>query len=93
MMFAIPNGGERNVIVAAKLKAEGVRANVPDIFLPAPRGPWHGLFIEIKKPGKHHVQPGQKECIAKLQALGYGACVCVGWQEAVKVIENYLSYS
>jgi hypothetical protein len=27
-MFAIPNGGKRNIITAARLKAEGVRAGV-----------------------------------------------------------------
>jgi hypothetical protein len=61
-MFAIPNGGERNKIVAANLKAEGVRAGVPDILLPVPgyevpgddTPKWYGLFIEMKKPGAKH---------------------------------------
>ncbi len=34
--FAIPNGGERNAAVASRLKAEGVKAGVPDIFIPIP---------------------------------------------------------
>ena len=34
LLFAIPNGGHRHKAVAAKLKAEGVRAGVPD------RGRW-----------------------------------------------------
>ena len=43
LMFAIPNGGTRGddkksrTIRGGKLKAEGVKAGVPDIFLPVPR--------------------------------------------------------
>lgn len=49
LMFAVPNGGDRHPAVAAKLKAEGVKAGVPDIFLPVPRNGYHGLFIELKE--------------------------------------------
>jgi hypothetical protein len=91
MMFAIPNGGERNKIVAANLKAEGVRAGVPDIFLPVPRGKWHGLFIEMKKEGGP-TNPRQKEFIKALQMQGYGACVCVGWLAATEALVGYLEW-
>lgn len=92
LMFAIPNGGERNKVVAANLKAEGVRASVPDIFLPVPRGKFHGLFIEMKKEGGR-VQDGQKEMIQALLQQGYGACVCVGYQAAKNTIISYLNWS
>lgn len=92
MMFAIPNGGLRDKITAANLKAEGVRAYVPDICLPVPRGPWHGLFIELKKDGGR-VDPGQLQYLHKLQALGYGAMVCVGYHQTVATLEHYLNYS
>jgi hypothetical protein len=91
LMFAIPNGGERNKIVAANLKAEGVRRHVPDIFLPVPRAYYHGLFIEMKKKGGH-VDPGQADLHKKLIAKGYGAIVCWSFEEAIKIIENYLTY-
>jgi len=52
-MFAIPNGGLRNVIVASKLKREGVKAGIPDVFLPVARGGFIGCWIEFKvRPNK-----------------------------------------
>lgn len=35
--FAVPNGGKRGMLTAKKLKAEGVRAGVPDLLLPLPK--------------------------------------------------------
>jgi len=45
MIFAIPNGGQRHVAVARKLKAEGVVAGVPDLCLI-----YKGIvaFVEVK---------------------------------------------
>lgn len=37
-MHHIPNGGSRNKIEAVRLKAQGVKRGVPDIFLPYPTG-------------------------------------------------------
>jgi hypothetical protein len=96
-LFAIPNGGERNIIVASNLKAEGVKDGVPDIFLAVARGPWHGLFIELKRPGsagkdKGRVKPEQAVWIERLKRNGYGAMVCVGWEEARDTIINYLDW-
>jgi hypothetical protein len=49
-MYAVPNGGDRNPIVAARLKAEGVKSGVSDICLPFARMGYHGFYIEMKKP-------------------------------------------
>jgi len=92
LLFAIPNGGLRDKITAARLKAAGVRAGVPDTFLPVPRGPWHGLFIELKKPGEHRVDPKQDNFINELIKQGFGAAVCVGWEAASKMLIQYLTY-
>lgn len=67
-LHAIPNGGARDHVTAARMKAEGVKAGVYDIFLPVPRAKlfsakndktkqiWMmesaGLYIELKKLGK-----------------------------------------
>lgn len=37
LLFAIPNGGARHIVAAVKLKAEGVRAGVPDLMLAVPK--------------------------------------------------------
>src|SRR4051812_28710500 len=46
LLFAVPNGGLRHIATAANLVAEGVKRGVPDLVLPVPVAPYHGLFIE-----------------------------------------------
>jgi hypothetical protein len=96
-MFAVPNGGERQVAVAARLKAEGVRAGVADIFLPTARHGHHGLFIEMKKPADKDkkVAAGrqsdkQVEFENHVTAQGFLYTVCFTWEEARDVIMEYL---
>jgi hypothetical protein len=89
LLFAIPNGGERNIKVAAQLKAEGVKAGVPDIFLPVPSAFWAGLFIEMKvKPNKPSVD--QCEWLTRLSEQRYFTKVCWSWEEAANTILEYL---
>ena len=89
LLFAIPNGGHRHKAVAARMKAEGVKAGVPDIFLPVPRGDYAGLFVELKV-GKNKPTPAQVEWHALLIEQGYKVVVCWGWQAASVEIEKYL---
>lgn len=89
LMFAIPNGGKRSKATAARLKAEGVRAGIPDICLPVARGEYHGLFIEMKAGRNKPTQP-QVAWHVRLSAKGYRVAVCYGWQAAIDVIEEYL---
>ena len=91
LMYHIPNGGKRDKITAANLKAAGVKAGVPDLCLPVPIGPWHGLYIELKAPGKG-ASDEQLEYIVELRKQGYGACVVVGWQAARDTILAYLNW-
>ena len=56
LLHAIPNGGARDKITAGRLKAEGVKAGVPDLFWPVvifdedTETERHGLYIEMKRP-------------------------------------------
>lgn len=90
LMFHVPNGGSRNAIEAANLKRQGVKAGVPDIFLPAARGIWHGLFIEMKV-GKNKSTEKQIEWQNKLFDQRYLVYVCWSWEEARARIECYLN--
>jgi hypothetical protein len=90
LMFAVPNGGARNIIVAKKLKDEGVKRGVPDLMLAAPRRGYHGLFIEMKKVKGGRVSPEQTEWKTKLQAQGYRVEVCAGFEAAKETILEYL---
>ncbi|MDR2820943.1 MAG: VRR-NUC domain-containing protein [Desulfovibrio sp.] len=87
--FAIPNGGHRFIQVAAKLQAEGVKAGVPDIFIPAPRGKLHGLFVELKaETGR--LSDAQEAMMRTLLTCGYACIWARGWERAWKAIKGYL---
>ncbi len=90
LLHHIPNGGSRDKREAAKLKRMGVKAGVPDIFLPVPKGGRHGLYIELKS-GKNTATQEQRQFIADVKALGYEAAVCHGWEEAAAAILRYIT--
>jgi len=91
LLLHVPNGGKRNAREAARLKAQGTKAGVPDLCLPVPRGGKHGLWIELKAPENGRVSVDQKRWIEALNKQGYVACVCVGWLQARNVIIEYLN--
>ena len=90
LMFAIPNGGHRFVAVAAKLKAEGVKAGVPDVFLPVPRGGKHGLWLELKRSKGGRLGEAQKAWADALEGQGYAVGLSYGAVEAIQLIEEYM---
>ena len=100
MLFAVPNGGMRPMKrakngsyyspVAVKLKAEGVRRGVPDVFLEVARGKYHGLRLEMKY-GKNKCSPEQKDWIERLLNQGYLVKVPYSFEEARDIILMYLA--
>lgn len=90
VMYAIPNGGHRDIRVAVRLKAEGVKPGVPDICLPVPRGGKHGLYIELKRRKYGRVSADQLRWLEALTREGYACAVCCGWEQARDVIEEYM---
>lgn len=88
-----PNGGARDKATAGKLKAQGVKAGVPDLQLAVARGGFFGLFIEFKAtpPNDAAVSETQKTMLSRLQGEGYRAVVCRGINEAMAEISAYLA--
>ncbi len=89
MLYAIPNGGQRHVLVARKLKAEGVKAGVWDVALDVPNATKHGLRIEMKF-GKNDLTDNQIAWGEMYRRYGYATAVCYTWEEAKAAILAYL---
>jgi len=90
LLHAIPNGGFRHKATAGRLKAEGVKAGVPDVCLPVPRGGYHGLYVELKRQKGSKTSEKQETWLDALSKQGYCATVCKGWHEASETILQYL---
>jgi hypothetical protein len=92
LLHAIPNGGYRAKRTAALLKQEGVKPGVPDVCLPVARGAYHGLYVELKS-GRNTISDYQEQWIEALRTQGYFVDICWGWQQAARVIADYLGVS
>lgn len=90
LLYHVPNGGSRNPVEARNLKAQGVKAGVPDLVLPVARGQYHGLYIELKRKGGRP-QESQLWWIAHLREQGYAALICYGADDARATIARYLN--
>lgn len=105
LMYHVPNGGKRSKSEAARFRAMGVKAGVPDIFLPVGiqkldsvdrgqytiiRTKYNGLYIELKRQRGGTVSAAQKQWISDLREACYAVEVCKGWEAAATVITSYL---
>jgi hypothetical protein len=95
-MYSVPNGGARSKAAAGKLKAEGVRAGIPDICLPLRTNRYGALYIELKAPAENgkpagRVSVAQRNMIAQLTDLGNCVRVAYGWEDAMEEILVYLA--
>jgi hypothetical protein len=64
--FHVPNGEQRSIRTAVRLKAMGVRKGVPDLIIITHTGPH---FLEVKAP-KAYQKPEQREFQHKVEYLG-----------------------
>ncbi len=100
LLHSIPNGaslmgrttakGKRVSFEALKLKREGLKNGVPDLMLPVPRDPYHGLYIEMKRLKGSTTSPEQIDRIDRLRQQGYRVEICKGAAAAKLVIVEYL---
>lgn len=94
LLIHIPNGGSRkNEFEGWRLKRQGVRAGVSDLFLPVARGGYFGLWVEYKAepPNDAKVTDSQQEWIDLMLAQGYMASVQKGIEAAVDDLRRYMS--
>ena len=90
VIFAIANGGKRSITEASRLKAEGVLAGVPDLFIAKPVGKYAGLFLEMKRTARSSVSVAQKALISTLAAAGYRTHIAYGCADAWSVFQSYI---
>lgn len=89
LMFSVPNGGNRNVEEAKKLKLTGVTAGVSDLILLIQNNGYGALCIEMKV-GKNKQTEIQHEW--ELLAISHRNkyVICRSFDEFKKEIELYL---
>lgn len=99
ILFAIPNGGARTKRTnkagqkfsaeAQRMKAEGVLAGVPDLFLALPAGGFGGLWLEMKAAAGV-LSEKQQELHPRLLAAGYALKTCYSFEAFQAAVEGYL---
>ncbi len=91
-LHAIPNGGARSKAEAGRLRAEGVKAGVSDLFVAIPTADYCGLYLEMKapRPMRSSVTDAQSAWIERARMAGYAAEVAHGTAEALDIINRYL---
>lgn len=90
IIFAVPNGGKRNLKEAARMKRQGVTAGVPDLCIPEPTNEYHGLWVELKV-GKNKLTGKQSEMIQKLSKRKYATIVCYSLNDFIHNVKFYFS--
>lgn len=91
-LHAIPNGGKRDSRTAQLMVAEGVKAGVLDLHLPVARGGYHGLMMELKRPGGKCLAPSkeQSEYMEFLDGQGYCTMISNDFGQVKTHLVDYL---
>ena len=92
-LYHVSNGGYRNGREAVGLQRQGVKAGILDIALDVARGVYHGLRIELKRPGGKCKPPSkeQAEYMEFLTCQGYCARISNDFSECKQIILEYLN--
>ena len=97
LFYSHPNGawlagnkGQR-IGQVNKLKREGMLPGVSDLFIAEPRGEFHGMYLEMKRPGGE-VSENQLWFLDQAEQRGYFTAVAAnGFDDAKSSTEWYLS--
>lgn len=89
LFHAIPNGSATTGKNRINLVRSGLLRGMPDLFLPVPRGTFHGFYIELKtKSGK--LSHDQVHVIELLRDQNYKVEICRSTIECIEMIKDYL---
>jgi hypothetical protein len=93
----IPNEGKMSKRRGHILNKEGRKKGVFDLFLPVARGEYHGLYVEVKLPGKKKdggwkddLTDEQREFKDDMEAAGYKCVVVRSVKEGLDAVLEYL---
>lgn len=85
----IANEGKRSIAGGARLKAQGLKAGIPDIHIPIGLKGYHSLYIELKVP-PNKLTDSQVSMKKNLELEGNLCYVCYSLDEAMKVTTDYM---
>ena len=89
-LFSVPNGGLRDEVTAAKMKAEGQLAGVSDLILLKSNRFYGALLIETKtKEGRQ--SDNQKDWQQKITNDGYKYVIVRSLDDFIREVKLYLS--
>jgi hypothetical protein len=87
LVAAVPNGGSRHPVEAAKLKGTGTLAGMPDLVVALPGG--RCCWIEVKT-STGTLSARQTEVIHILTDLNHPVAVCRDAVEAVRFVKSQI---
>lgn len=85
----IPNERKQKPIWGYILRLMGLLKGASDLFMAAPAGEFHGLFVEVKTK-KGRLTENQKQFLRDMEIQGYKTAVAFGAEELIKIFKDYL---
>lgn len=89
LFTASTSGVKLPIRTAINLKRMGSIAGVPDLLIFKARNGFNGLLLELKIE-KGTLSPNQKFFLDMAASEGYRACCAYGYNQAIKIIDEYL---
>ncbi|QFT40043.1 VRR-NUC domain protein (plasmid) [Vibrio sp. THAF191c] len=88
--FAVPNGGHRSKRSASLISYEGQKKGTPDVFIPIPKGIYHGMFLEVKTE-KGTASKDQKSKAELYRQMGYYVVIAKGYDACMAQLTQYFA--
>lgn len=87
VIFAVPNGGSRNLYEAKNMKESGTLAGVADLVIVGNGG--RVLFVEMKA-GKNKQEDSQVIFQQKVENLGHKYIICRSLEQFIKEVDLWV---